>query len=512
MQRTFDAILAELPGLMKSRQLCSVSGQVSYLLAVSGGADSMCMADLFLHATSEVPFAIAHCNFSLRGDESDADEALVSSWAEKAGIRLHKTRFSTEEYASSHGLSIEMAARELRYSWFASLCREFGYTAVSVAHNANDNVETLFLNLLRGTGVRGLSGMGTVSPLPYSSVSGQEVALVRPLLDFTRKQIEGYDFAHGIAYRDDRTNFETEYKRNKLRNLVFPLFEQINPSFVRTVNRDMHYFAQVWNIADSYADSIIPGILVEDREEGSFRISIEALESSGNMEYLLYRILERFGFTPSVTASVSSLLRSCRTVPGKTFMSDSYKLVTASGYLVLRPYAGHGHRGACSSHPGRALPLSGFRTLKADDAVMEIRGPGNYFFNGVSFTVSVLPHTPGMSVRMPEGTVAFDRSAMEFPFVCRRWEKGDWMRPLGMKGRKKKVSDIFTDLKYSLVDKESAIMAVNCREETDGESLSRTGVPAGRHVSAILGVRIDEGVKVTDSTSEIIVMTIKDNN
>ena len=210
------------------------------LVAVSGGIDSMCLADKV--RLSGEPFAIAHCNFCLRGDESDGDEALVRRWAASNSIVCHVRSFDTRSYSAQKGISIEMAARELRYKWFGSLCREYGYEAVAVAHNAQDNAETLILNLLRGTGLRGILGMKPSGFIPVAEYS--DIPLLRPLLGMTREEIEEYASAAGLPFRDDSTNFENDYKRNKLRNLVFPVFREINPSFVRTLNRDMERFGE----------------------------------------------------------------------------------------------------------------------------------------------------------------------------------------------------------------------------------------------------------------------------
>ena len=177
MQKAFDKILK---GLLPEGETA--------LLAVSGGVDSMCMAELFRISMSHPSFAVAHCNFHLRGDDSDSDASLVRKWAEDAGVPFHQADFDTEEYAASHSMSIEMAARELRYDWFARLCKDKGYYGVSVAHNANDNAETLILNLLRGTGLRGISGMKEMSEVAVSNDGLAGVRLIRPLLGFTREQ------------------------------------------------------------------------------------------------------------------------------------------------------------------------------------------------------------------------------------------------------------------------------------------------------------------------------------
>ena len=214
------------------------------LVAVSGGIDSMCLMEKVRQEGG--PFAVAHCNFGLRGAESDADEAFVREQAARHGIPCHVKQFDTEAFASAEGISIEMAARRLRYHWFGELCREHGYTAVAVAHNANDNAETLILNLLRGTGLKGITGMKAAGYIPDPDFG--DIPLLRPLLEMTREEIVAFAREHGLNWREDSTNAQTDYKRNKIRNLVFPIFATINPSFVQTLNRDMERFAAELNL------------------------------------------------------------------------------------------------------------------------------------------------------------------------------------------------------------------------------------------------------------------------
>ena len=212
------------------------------LLAVSGGIDSMYLADS-MHRRG-TPFAAAHCNFGLRGRDSDEDEALVRSWCTDKGIRLHVKRFNTADYATEKGISIEMAARELRYRWFGELCREHGYEAVATAHQADDNAETLLLNLVRGTGPRGLCGMKPEGRIPDPAYA--DIPLLRPLLGVTREEIAEEAARLGIPFREDRTNALDDYRRNFLRNRVFPLLKELNPSVVRTLNRDIERFAAAY--------------------------------------------------------------------------------------------------------------------------------------------------------------------------------------------------------------------------------------------------------------------------
>lgn len=509
MQRRFDQILSGMLKRIYGLQYGSaLPGNVpdircaSVLLAVSGGIDSMCMADLFLHSSCSPDFVLAHCNFHLRGAESDSDEALVAEWAEEHGIRLHKKDFDTADYASEHGLSIEMAARELRYRWFGELASVNGYSAVAVAHNANDNAETLILNMLRGAGIKGVTGMGELSANPYC-----QGIIIRPLLHFTRKQIEGHVLAHGLKYHEDSTNADVEYRRNRIRNQIFPLFAGINPSFVKTLNREMDYFSQAADIADEYFREHSSCMTVCPENGGVVcRVDVAALKSERHWKYILYRILEQFGFNSASVHSVCVLLEEAGTIGGKVFRSDGHELMTSSRELVIRK-AGFDKGNGRQSHAS----VSGSRifrerdTLSASDPVMAIRAVGKYFFNGVSFSVSVRKWDGSISLKQPAGTIMFDRAVMDFPFICRRWLPGDWMRPLGLKGRKK-LSDMFTDMKYGPEEKESAVVLVA------PPSVSSSPDAPEHHVSALLGVRIDDSLKVTSDTKEVIIISIDTNS
>ncbi len=475
MNRHFSDTIDELRGLIE-RSASSFNG---VLLAVSGGIDSMCMADLFMNLREPLRFALAHCNFSLRGEESDGDEAMVRSWASEHGINIHVQRFDTVAYAMDNGISMEMAARELRYAWFEELCREHGYCAVVVAHNANDNAETLMLNLLRGSGMNGLSGMSLVSRIP--SGASDSPYLVRPLLAFTRRQIEGYVHARKVPYRNDSTNASSDYKRNRIRNEVFPVFESINPSFIRALNHGMGNFTEAGEIVADYCRDLVPS-LVSYLPGDRTAIDTKALMEQKHWRYLLYFILEPYGFNSSTLASVENLLCSSRTVSGKCFGAAAYALNMERNQMIVSP-----------------LPTGGdaAEVEARNVGIMPVRGVGTYRFNGRTFKVEVVPWTPDMPLKQPAGTLVADASKLKFPFVLRAWRSGDWMIPLGMKG-KKKVSDLFADLKFSSLDKRYAVMIV----DTVAEGLAEL-----QHVAALACMRLDNRYKVTPSTSSVIRIT-----
>ena len=465
------------------------------LLAVSGGIDSMCMAEIFVRRYPCELLAIAHCNFNLRGEESDADEQLVRGWADEHGVRIHVQSFDTVGFAREHGVSVEMAARELRYRWFAQLCASEGYDEVAVAHNANDNAETLLLNLLRGSGMKGLAGMSAVSPLPYSE--GVAARLVRPLLDMTRKQIEGFALANGVRYRNDSTNFSSEYKRNMLRNEVFPVFEKVNPSVVRTINREMGYFAEANEIVADYCRKEVEGICHHE-EQGDVRISYKALLSKKHWRYLLYHILEPYGFNSAVLASIEDLLSSDRTVSGKRFDSKDHTVLMERDHMHVVPLIA----GQASNDALRHAQPDMVRHARPDrasaDAFMPVRGAGTYHVNGRAFKVEVVEWTSDMPLKQAEGVLILDAAKLKFPFVMRGWRDGDWLIPFGMKG-KKKVSDLFADLKYDSYMKASAVMIADVQTE---------GMADARHIAGVAGVRIDDRYKVSSSTLSVIRISV----
>ena len=458
------------------RRLIGDTRSASFLLAVSGGMDSMCMADMFLNEVGADSFAVAHCNFHLRGAESDGDEALVKAWADSNGVRMHRVDFDTVTYAREQGQSIEMAARELRYGWFGQLCDEFGYDVVVVAHNANDNAETLMLNLLRGTGLNGLHGMATVSG-----------NIFRPLLEVTRKQIEGYVLAHRVPYRDDSTNFESEYKRNKIRNEVFPVFEKVNPSFVKTLNREIGYFAEAGSIVEDWCRAQMPNVVSypesspchPERSAGSVSISIPSLLSTKNWRYLLYYILQPYGFNSATLEALEDLLESDRTVSGKCFESSTHTLRTERDKMIVLRNVIHDVIG---------------------DLSIAVHDPGIYTLNGVRWQVKVVERTPDFILKQPVGTIIMDADKMAFPFVCRGWRQGDWFVPFGLKGRKK-VSDFFADLKFTQAQKSRTLMIADCGENS----------AENQRIAGILGYRIDDRYKVDASTKNIIVISILNN-
>lgn len=469
IQNTFKKAIEDMQGLINGETWSAPQ----FLVAVSGGMDSMCLAQLFLENFGPESFAMAHCNFNLRGEESNGDEALVREWADKSGVHLHVTSFDTEAYAAEYGMSIEMAARELRYSWFAALCKVNGHSYVAVAHHADDNAETLVLNLVRGTGMKGLAGMKPVSDLPYSAGT-TDAKLIRPLLSCSRRQIEGYVHEYKVPYRNDSTNSSVDYRRNRVRHEIFPSLSMLNPSFVKTFNREMAYFEEANQIVNDWCSAAAESVVESQSEDNSeIRISVSALKSYRQWRYLLYHILEPYGFNTSILESVENLLESERTVSGKYFHSSDNVLVTGRDHLMVMPA----------------------EKICVQDEDQTVTAPGTYKVNGHEVLIELVPWSSDQPLKQPAGVLAFDAGKLPFPFVLRSWKTGDWMIPFGMKGRKK-ISDIFADLKYDASEKLSAIVLED-RNSSDSS-----------HVAALLGVRMDDRYRISSSTSTVLKISI----
>lgn len=438
MQDRFDSTLARLLA-------DGAGGHV--LLAVSGGIDSMTMADLFLHSALRLPLAVAHFNFHLRGTESDGDEALVHDWCLAQGVPFFRQEADTKAYASARALSIEMAARALRYDWFAALCREQGFTHLAVAHNLDDNAETLLLHLLRGTGMRGMSGIREDMPLP----GAEGVRIIRPLLGFSRREIEAYAVRADVPFRVDSTNADVSFARNRIRNRVFPELAAINPSFLQTFRREMRQFSQM--------EALLDGVFSAGRDtlcreqDGVLVIDIPLLRQQEQTGWWLYRLLEGYGFNAD---QLEQIERSLDGLSGKTFISATHRLVKDRREL-------------------RVYPL----TLTPDDltARLDVR----------TFIV-----TPGFDPkRKPEDVLFIDADLVRLPLSARAPRPGDRFRPFGMHAGSRLLSDFFTDLKLDVAQKEREIVVTTQNENGD------------EIIVAILGRRIDDRFKITAATRTV---------
>lgn len=298
------------------------------LLAVSGGIDSMYLANTAPSIWPGASFAVAHCNFHLRGQESDGDELFVREWCKAREWPCFVAGFDTRRYAAEKGVSIEMAARELRYSWFAEVMKKEGFDALAVAHNACDNAETLFLNLLRGTGSKGVRGMNSTDRLR------------RPLLGTTRAEIRSRMESEGWAWREDSTNAESDCKRNILRNRVFPILSEINPSFIQTLGSDMAHLREVDDIAEDYWTDACGRIVRE--ADGRIEVDVDGLLALKHWKYVLWRLMENRSLSDKTFAKMTQLLeryatrpRGTVTLSGKRFESGEWTVRTVGKKLTI---------------------------------------------------------------------------------------------------------------------------------------------------------------------------------
>ncbi|MBQ3881808.1 MAG: tRNA lysidine(34) synthetase TilS [Bacteroidales bacterium] len=492
------------------KTLSSIGFEGKILLAVSGGVDSMCMAYLFLHSKLtgiREGFEIAHCNFQLRGEESEGDERMVKEWCSSNRVPFHSKRFDTVGYAKDNGISIEMAARELRYEWFESLATLGEFDAVAVAHNANDNAETMLLNLVRGTGLRGITGMEVVSPLPVSSPNG--MLLIRPLLQIPRKEILACAEKNGIPYREDKTNLSDEYKRNRIRHKVIPVLEELNPSLLATLASDMLHFREADSITDDYFFSALERILEKDKDSDkiygrtAMTIKRDLLAKERFRHFILHRLMTPCGFTPSQIDSLDRLVgeNADVTFSGKTFIAEGGRVVTGKNIIIIYRYS------PASFRKKDTAPES---QNEEGSVEMDITGPGEYSLDGVRFKVEELPWKKSMSPKQSEGVIIMDQDKTGFPLHLRHWQDGDWMKPLGMKGKKKKLSDLFVDLGYSLPMKDDAIIVSGPDIAVTSEANEDQTIVPDSQVIALLGSRISEDVKVSSATKSIIKITLLD--
>lgn len=378
------------------------------LVGLSGGADSIALLTLLVKLGYSC--IAAHCNFHLRGEESMRDERFAEEYAKTLQVPFLKTDFDTEQYAAANHLSIEMAARELRYNWFEEKRSETGAQAIAVAHHRDDSVETVLMNLVRGTGIRGMSG-----------IRPKNGYVVRPLLCVTRKEITAWLDARNISYVTDSTNLSDAYTRNFIRLRVLPLLEEINPSVRTAIARTADHLSA----AEAVYMHVVEQAKAEVLDEGN-RISIPALMHYPSPDAILYELLKAYNFSRTVSEDIYAALEG---EPGKQFFSPTHRLVKDRDYLLLS---------SIETKPEQTYVLSGNEEKWV--------GPVELSFNKVVISEN-------FHIRKDKNIAYFDYDKLAFPLTLRTWKDGDWFIPFGMKGRKK-LSDYFSDRKFSRFEKE----------------------------------------------------------
>lgn len=417
------------------------------LLTVSGGVDSMVMLDLFVSAGYRV--GVAHCNFQLRGEESDEDEVLVENRAAGYGVPFYNKRFDTQGEMELTGDSVQIAARRLRYEWFRQLSGAHGYTAVAIAHHADDSIETFFINLMRGTGLKGLTGI--------HKVNGR---IIRPLLFASRREILDYAVAHRIPYREDSSNRSTKYLRNKIRLGIIPLLRGINPNFTELMGANISRLTDAQLFIDRCIESIHDqAVTVTD---GIATIDPSRIDPKLPLNYVIYELMSSgYGFKGDVIDDLFEALR--RNATGRRFYSKSHVATIDRGRILVAPVA---EDDSCETE----LPVTAHKAYC-----------GNHLL--------LIEHTDIDNIetlRQPANTALLDADLLQWPLRLRRWHEGDTFMPFGLNGMKK-VSDFLINEKVSLPEKKRQFVLLS-----------------GDDIVWVVGRRIDDRYKVSAKTENIL--------
>ena len=420
-----------------------------YLIALSGGADSVCL----LLVLDKLGYNIeaVHCNFNLRGDESSRDEQFCIELCEKRNIKIHLAHFDTNSYALLHKTSIEMAARNLRYSFFENLRHDVGADGICVAHHQNDCAETLIMNLIRGTGIKGLAG-----------IMPKRDSIIRPLLCVSRDEIEDFLTKESQDYVTDSTNLDDFCVRNSIRLNIIPMMEKINPSVVQNIVRTamrMNEANKVFNESIEASSS-----KVSDLIDGSLYIDIRALKKEPSPEYTLFNILKNYRFNPEQIESIGYNLDF---PTGTRFLSDTHQLVFDREKMIVTK-------------------------IENNRISLKIPEHGKYIINDVkSIRIEKVIVNKEFNISKDNFTATLDSANVKFPLLLRNVENGDRFFPFGMKGSKL-VSKYMTDKRFSLIDKQKQMVI----EDASG------------NIIWLVGERTDERFKITNKTTYALVISI----
>ena len=423
------------------------------LLTVSGGVDSMVL--MSLTAAAGYKFGVAHCNFQLRGKESDEDELLVEHEAKRLGVEFFNKRFDTTAEMERTGESMEMAARRLRYAWFKELCDEHGYTVIAIAHHINDSIETFFINMLRGTGLRGLTG-----------INNHVGRIVRPLMFTNRKEIHDYAIAHRIPFREDSSNRSTKYLRNKVRIGLIPMLREITPQFTTIMRRNVSRLSQAQDFITA-SMSIIKRDIIE--QSGDIRtIRVQKINESLPRNFVIYEILsEEYGFKGDVVDALCHALDNNST--GRRFYAREWVAVVDRGDIVVSPI-----------------------TEEDDCEVMVERRTLRSYVGGSVLYYQYCDIDFIDTLDQGENVALIDADKLSYPLRLRRWREGDWFQPLGMSGRKK-ISDYLIDKKVSMAQKSRQFVLLS-----------------GDDIVWVVGRRLDDRFAVTKRTERVL-RVVRDN-
>ena len=429
---------------LKKMKALSISKKTKIIVGVSGGVDSMVLIHLLNYFNFS--FAIAHCNFSLRGNESDNDELLVSQVASDMNVSYYLKQFDTSLYATKNKISIQMAARDLRYAWFEEIRQENSYSVIATAHHHNDSVETALINLIRGTGISGLHG-----------IKSREGLVRRPMIDLYKDQISEFARENNIIYRDDSSNMDDKYVRNNIRNTIIPLMEEINPSVVQSIGSTINKLA---NVEALYRELLVekkPQLISQDKE--GCRINIDKLIRQKYPKQLLYELISSFGF-----GDIDAVFNSLKSGSGKEFFSEDFYMIKDREYLIITKHI-----------------LDDIITI--DSNVVNIQKPFS-----IKFSTLFIDNIKEFEILSDNKVLYIDYDKLEFPLIIRPFQYGDRFIPLGMKTTKK-ISDYFIDNKFSLIQKKTTRLLVS-----------------NNNIVCIIGHRLDDRFKLVEKTKKVYIV------
>lgn len=418
------------------------------LAAVSGGMDSVVMVHLLKAAGYN--FGIAHCNFQLRGNEALSDQQFVKDLAGKFGVPFHTINFDTNEYAVEKKISIQMAARELRYQWFAEVSQQSGYDVIALAHHQNDTIETILLNLTRGTGIAGLHGI-----LPKNA------SIVRPLMFLKRDDIQDIVKAGNLIFVEDGSNSSTKYARNKIRLEVIPKLKELNPALEDTFEHNLKHFRGLETLLQQKLDELRKSIFIFHGEE--IHIGIESVKNLHPQMLLLYGLLKEYGFNES---TVEDVITSLDKHSGRVFVSTGFMLLLDREKLILAK-----------------------RQVVPNQSVLINKDHHEVKFN--SYRLNILHDDSPLIIKDNPMSVSIDTDLLMYPLTLRHWSEGDHFHPLGMKTRQK-LSDFFVHQKVPLHEKSQIPLLVNGNDE----------------IIWVGGYRPDERYKVSTKTKKVTIFEL----
>jgi tRNA(Ile)-lysidine synthase len=418
----------------------------SVLLAISGGMDSMALANLMFQ--SQIPFALAHCNFKLRNEASDMDEQHVRDWAQKHNIIFHTISFDTEKEMKLRKTAVQETARNLRYEWFHQLCKEHKYSAIATAHHANDNAETLLINLCKGTGIAGLH-----------AIPEHNENIIRPLLFATRKQIEEYITAECITYREDASNSSNKYLRNAVRHKIIPALNELFPDVVQQLSNNIKRFSEAEILYNKAIEEERKKLL--EKRGADFYIPILKLKKRIPLATICYELFTPFGFSAAQTLQIINLIDS---ESGHFINSATHRIIRDRQFLIITTLAS-----------------------EKTDLILIDKLPDTVIADGHKFIFT--EESKSTYIDASDHVAIIDSKQITLPIQLRKWRTGDYFYPLGMGMKKKKISRFLIDKKIPLHQKEQLWLVEN-----------------NKRIVWIAGMRLDERFKVLGNTEKVLVI------